>query len=143
LKSNEEMQYDASMALIETRLSRANRSTLSQLELSWILKPPFETVVSIIHKNHEALGEEADEFTETLCFETCFKILEMKGISDVLLDLLLVSKYIAGEAAVAYSMSGVVDVLDKEHRIQRIAAAYLGGLIYVMMLDLKQDQKTP
>jgi hypothetical protein len=57
-----------------------------------------------------------------------------------LLDLLLASRFIAGEAAVAYSMSGVVDVLDKEHQIRRIASAFLGGLTYLLMLEETEGQ---
>ncbi|MCK5265402.1 MAG: hypothetical protein KAR03_07325 [Candidatus Thorarchaeota archaeon] len=102
-------------------------------ELSSILKPVFEAVVGIIHENQTALGDDADEFADALCFETGFKILEYADLASALMDLLLVSKYIAGEAAVAYSMSGVVDVLDKEHQITRIAAAFLGGLVYLLL----------
>jgi hypothetical protein len=109
----------------------------SSSELSEILKPVFEAVVGIIHENLDALGDDADEFTDTLCYEACFRILESVNLGHALLDLLLVSRYIAGEAAVVYSMSGVVDVLDEEHQIKRIAAAFLGGLLYLLMLNMK------
>ncbi len=136
MKSNSERQYEISMFYIEMILASVDKPPLSLSDLSLLLKPPFQAVVDIIHENLEILGEDADAFAETLSFETCFRILEMNGIGHVLLDLLLVSKYLAGEAAVANSMSGIIDVLDREYRIQRISAAYLGGLIYMMMLDI-------
>jgi hypothetical protein len=128
-----EKQYQNSLAYIERELKRKQFQNLVYYELSSILKPVFDAIVGIIHENHTALGDDADEFAEALCFETGFMILEYAGMASSLMDLLMVSKYIAGEAAVAYSVSGVVDVLDKEHQITRIAAAFLGGLVYLLL----------
>jgi len=133
LTSKFEKQYQKSLAHIERELKGKQFRNMVYYELSSILKPVFEAVVGIIHENQTALGNDADEFADALCFETGFKILEYADLASALMDLLLVSKYIAGEAAVAYSMSGVVDVLDKEHQITRIAAAFLGGLVYLLL----------
>lgn len=133
MTSNFEKQYQNSLAYIERELKKKQFQNLVYYELASILKPVFEAVVGIIHENQSALGDDADEFAEALCFETGFTILEYAEMASNLLDLLLVSKYIAGEAAVAYSISGVVDVLDKEHQITRIAAAFLSGLVYLLL----------
>ena len=133
MKQNFEKLYQNSLAHIERELKRTYFQNMVYYELSSLLKPAFEAVVGIIHENQTALGDDADEFAESLCFETGFMILEYADMASALMDLLLVSKYIAGEAAVSYSVSGVVDVLDKEHQITRIAAAFLGGLVYLLL----------
>ena len=135
MTSNFKKQYIDGLLFLKRELKTRMSVIYSPSELSKMLKPIFEAIVGIIHRNLGALGDDADEFTETLCYETSFKILECVNLEHVLLDLLLVSRYIAGEAAVAYSMSGVVDVLDEEHQIKRIAAAFLGGLLYLLMLN--------
>ncbi len=133
MTQNFEKQYQNSLVYIERELKRKQFQNMVYYELSSLLKPVFEAVVGIIHENQTALGDDADEFAEALCFETGFMILEYVDMASALMDLLLVSKYIAGEAAVSYSVSGVVDVLDKEHQITRIAAAFLGGLVYLLL----------
>lgn len=97
-----------------------------------LLKPVFVSIADIIHKNEELLHEGIDEFTEALCFETSFRILESTDKHDLLLDLPLVARFVANESSVLYSITGVVDVLDKEHRTKRIAAAHLGALFYLL-----------
>lgn len=133
MTQNFEKQYQNRLAYIERELKRKQFQNMVYYEISSLLKPVFDAVVGIIHKNQTALGNDADEFAEALCFETGFMILEYAEMPSALMDLLLVSKYIAGEAAVAYSVSGVVDVLDKEHQITRIAAAFLAGLVYLLL----------
>lgn len=131
--SNTEEIYQESLALLEMRLKYRIQYVRSASEFSDLLKSTFEAAVNIITTNYETLGDDADEFAETLCIETSFRILDSIGMGSLLLELLLVSRYIAGEAAVFYSMSGIVDVLDEENRIIRIAAAFMGGLIYLLL----------
>ena len=66
-------------------------------------------------------------------FETCFQILTFMGGGEFLLDLPWVSRYIAEESVNAYSMMGIFDTLTEEHRVERIAAAYMGGLVYLIL----------
>lgn len=137
MTSDFERQYQDNLASLERGAKIRMRTVGSLSGVSKILRPVFEAVVGVIHESRDVLGDDADEFAEALCLETCFRILESMDMEHVLLDLLLVSRYIAGEAAVAYSMSGVADLLNQEHRIKRIAAAFLGGLSYLLMLNLK------
>jgi len=88
--------------------------------------------VEIIQKNASVLDESIDEFTESLCFETSFRILESIEKHDLLIDLPQVARFVANESSVLYSITGVVDVLDTEHRTKRIAAAFLGALFYLL-----------
>ena len=60
-------------------------------------------------------------------------ILESARLEHLILDIPLVTRYIAGEAAVAYSLRGIVDALDVEHKIRRIARAYHAGLTYLIL----------
>ncbi len=131
--SDSEKKYQDSLAWLEVGLRTRIQLAKSVSKISKLLKHTFEAVVNMIQVNYETLGDDADEFAETLCIETSFRILDSIGMGHLLLDLLLVSKYIAGEAAVSYSISGIVDVLDKENRVIRIAAAFMGGLIYLIL----------
>ncbi|MHA1959893.1 MAG: hypothetical protein ACW99U_06660 [Candidatus Thorarchaeota archaeon] len=140
MTSDLEERYESSVAAAERELGTGKKRRKSLSRISKTLMPVFDAIISIIHENRSALGDDADEFAEALCLETGFRILECSGMAYALLDLLLASRFIAGEAAVAYSMSGVVDVLDKEHQIRRIASAFLGGLTYLLMLEETEGQ---
>jgi hypothetical protein len=97
------------------------------------LSPIFESIVQIIEKKRNDFGKDAERFGQALCFESSVAILESASLEHLILDLPLVTRYVAGEAAVAYSLRGIVDALDTEHKIKRIARAYLAGLTYLIL----------
>jgi len=109
-------------------------------EIAQSLRPLFRTLIQEIGVKIEQLGDDLHEFAEALFFEICIGILEELDMCEFTMDLPLVSKYIACEAAVSYSMSGVVDALDEEFRTSRIGAAYLGAMLYLIMYKLEQKQ---
>jgi hypothetical protein len=103
--------------------------------LSNTLLPIFKSIIQTIETKRSDLGKNAERFAQALCFESAVSILESAKLEHLILDLPLITRYIAGEAAVAYSIRGIVDALDEEHKIKRIAAAYLAGLTYLILYD--------
>lgn len=130
---NLETLYHENIQISKDKLKDNMSLTFTCTELSDCLRPVFDTIITTIEENQKSFGEEAEEFTEALCFQACYTILEGIGRVDLLIDVSLISRFIAGEAAVAYSISGVVDVLDKTHRFKRIAAAFMGSLVYLLL----------
>lgn len=127
-----EITFRTTLSNLRTNL-RASPDILNDPDiLLTLLKPVFISIVEIIQKNASVLDESIDEFTESLCFETSFRILESIEKHDLLIDLPQVARFVANESSVLYSITGVVDVLDTEHRTKRIAAAFLGALFYLL-----------
>lgn len=127
-----EISFRTTLSNLRTNL-RASPDILNDPDiLLTLLKPVFISIVEIIQKNASVLDESIDEFTESLCFETSFRILESIEKHDLLIDLPQVARFVANESSVLYSITGVVDVLDTEHRTKRIAAAFLGALFYLL-----------
>ncbi|MHA1481383.1 MAG: hypothetical protein ACTSQZ_08180 [Candidatus Thorarchaeota archaeon] len=127
-----EISFRTTLSNLRTNL-RASPDILNDPDLLLaLLKPVFISIVEIIQKNASVLDESIDEFTESLCFETSFRILESIEKHDLLIDLPQVARFVANESSVLYSITGVVDVLDTEHRTKRIAAAFLGALFYLL-----------
>jgi len=127
-----EISFRTTLSNLRTNL-RASPDILNDPDiLLTLLKPVFISIVEIIQKNASVLDESIDEFTESLCFETSFRILESIEKHDLLIDLAQVARFVANESSVLYSITGVVDVLDTEHRTKRIAAAFLGALFYLL-----------
>ncbi|MFW9849586.1 MAG: hypothetical protein ACFFF4_10605 [Candidatus Thorarchaeota archaeon] len=101
--------------------------------LSKALSPIFLSIIQIIESKRQDLGIDAERFAQTLCFESSVSILESASLEHLILDLPLITRFIAGEAAVAYSIRGIVDALDEEHKVKRIAGAYLAALTYLIL----------
>lgn len=71
-------------------------------------------------------------------FYCSIKFLDSIGMKHLLLDLLLVPRYTAGEAAVTYNVSESVDVLVNENRIRMIETAFMSG-VFLLMLNQMTD----
>ena len=133
-----ESQYQTTMS--EIKLYFAGGLSTNPFDIAEILRPLFQSLIHEIELKHEQFGEDLHEFAEALFFEICIRLLDDLELYQYSLDLPLVSRYIACEAAVSYSMSGVVDALDEEFRTSRIGAAYLGAMLYLITFELKQKQ---
>ncbi len=133
-----ESQYQT--AISEIKLYFVRGLSPIPFEFAGILRPLFQSLIHEIEIKHELLGEDLHEFAEALFFEICIRLLEDLELYQYTLDLPLVSKFIACEAAVSYSISGVVDALDEEFRTSRIGAAYLGAMLYLITYELRQKQ---
>ena len=135
MSSRSENPYAVSLRTLKATFSQPQVQGWEFDQLVSMLTPIFNLISRAVERKRDVIGEDAEEFTQALCFDTCVSILESAKLERFILDLPLVSRYIAGEAAVAYSIGGVVDALDPEHKIKRIAAAFMVSLAYLFASD--------
>ncbi|MFW9767911.1 MAG: hypothetical protein ACFFF9_08420 [Candidatus Thorarchaeota archaeon] len=93
----------------------------------------FDALVEVVESHLDSLGEEAERFTQALCFETSIRLIQLLGLGEALMDLPWVSRFIAEESARTDITEGDLTKLDDEHRIKRIVSAYAGGVTYVIL----------
>ncbi|MHA2159971.1 MAG: hypothetical protein ACXABE_13805 [Candidatus Thorarchaeota archaeon] len=93
----------------------------------------FDAIVEVVESHLDALGEDAERFTPALCFETSYRLIQLLGLGDALMDLPWVSRFIAEESARADITDGDLTKLDDEHRIRRIVAGFAGGVTYLIL----------
>lgn len=128
-----EARYLEHLRSLDGKLRIKSRSENFSFELVDYLRPVFESISEMVKKNEADLREDVFKFTDALCFQTCFQILEYVKLGDNLTDLPWISRFIAEEAVRSSISSGELQVLGEEHRIKRIIAAYLGGLSYLIL----------
>ncbi|MHA1907808.1 MAG: hypothetical protein ACW98Y_10980 [Candidatus Thorarchaeota archaeon] len=126
-----ENPYSTSLRELHDIFGQPQKRKMEFDELVSILTPIFDLIARAIESKKDVIGEDTEEFAQALCFDTCVSILDSANLGRLILDLPLVSRYIAGEAAVAYSIGGVVDALDPEHKVKRITAAFMVTLAYL------------
>jgi hypothetical protein len=125
--------YRDKLGVLETKLKVLRKSGTLDYNFGKEVQPVFSAAVDIIHKNRSRLQDDTDDFMEALCFETSFRLLECLDLANLLNDLPWVSRFISEEATRAYIVRGVDDLDASRRRIERIAAAYLGGLTYLVL----------
>jgi len=104
--------------------------------LSSHLKNLFEMLLIRIEERKDTLETAIEEYTEGACYEVCMRFIEEFGIYENITHLSLLAKFIACESSVAYSISGVVDVLDSQYRTKRIVGSYIAALLYLMQIQI-------
>ncbi|MBD3407056.1 MAG: hypothetical protein GF411_13135 [Candidatus Lokiarchaeota archaeon] len=132
-----EKKYRDSLNALELRVKMRKSGNADGRELVRDLQPVFESMTAIIKKNKDILKEDTDQFTEALCFETCFRILEYLNLGHLIMDLPWVCRFIAEEAVKGYTMMGIYDVMSEENRTERIVGAFMGGITYLVLQSEK------
>ncbi|TXT55970.1 MAG: hypothetical protein BAJATHORv1_30354 [Candidatus Thorarchaeota archaeon] len=132
-----EKKYRDSLNALELRVKMRRSGKTDGKELVKDVSPVFDAITEIINKNKDILREDTDQFTEALCFETCFRILEYLDLGHLIMDLPWVCRFIAEEAVKGYTMMGIYDVMSEEHRTERIVAAFMGGITYLVLQSNK------
>jgi hypothetical protein len=110
-------------------------------DLSNKLRRLFCLLIEKVEVEREVMQDRIDEFAESACYELSMRFIEDYSLLSYTSMLPLIAKFIACQSAVAYSVSGVVDALDSEYRIQRIAGAYLAALLYVIQVKTRYQHK--
>jgi hypothetical protein len=128
-----EARYMEYLKSLDSKLRIKVRSEYFSDELVDYLRPVFDSISEMVKKNEKDLREDIFKFTDALCFQTCFQILEYVNLNDHLTDLPWISRFIAEEAVRTSISSGELQVLGEENRTKRIIAAYLGGLSYLIL----------
>ena len=128
-----EERYMENLRSLDKILKIRLRNERFSSELIDELRPVFDSIGEVVKKNESDLKEDVYKFTDALCFQTCFQILEYIQLGENLIDLPWISRFIAEEAVRSSISSGKLEVLGEEYRTKRIIAAYLGGLSYLIL----------
>ncbi|MFW9919690.1 MAG: hypothetical protein ACFFED_08835 [Candidatus Thorarchaeota archaeon] len=133
--------FQERMQIALSILQTENALNWSIEEISHLLRPIFDAIVLTMTNQSSLSTNEVVSFTQTLCFNASSSILDHCGMAYLILDLPLIARYIAGQAAVAYSICGVVDTLDTENKPLRIAAAFNAAVSYLLASKFKKPMK--
>jgi hypothetical protein len=128
-----EKRYLDCLEGLDRLLKVKQRNERFSSELTEYLRPVFDSIFDLVKKNEKNLHEDVFKFTDALCFQTCFQILEYVNLGENLTDLPWISRFIAEEAVRSSIASGELQILGEEHRTKRIIAAYMGGLSYLIL----------
>ena len=93
----------------------------------------FDAIPDLISKHKEALGTEVDKFTEELCFDVSFRILDLLDLGGYLSDLPWVTRFIAEESTMIDISKGEINELREEQRTKRIVSAFAGSVAFLVM----------
>ncbi|MFW9983079.1 MAG: hypothetical protein ACFFE3_14340, partial [Candidatus Thorarchaeota archaeon] len=115
-------------SLEDEKIERISRETIIDQ-----VDEAFDAIVEVVKSHKDTLGEEAERFTQALCFETSYRLIQLLELGEALMDLQWVSRFIAEESARSDISSGNIKNLSDEHRIQRIVSSYAGGVSYLIL----------
>ncbi|MGY5858061.1 MAG: hypothetical protein RTU63_01730 [Candidatus Thorarchaeota archaeon] len=93
----------------------------------------FDAIPDLISKHQEALGVEVDKFTEELCFDVSFRILDLLDLGRFLSDLPWVTRFIAEESTMIDISKGDIRELRDDQRTKRIVSAFAGSVAFLVM----------
>ena len=93
----------------------------------------FDAIVEVVDSHLDSLGDEAERFTQALCFETSIRLIQLLDLGEAMMDLPWVSRFIAEESARTDITDGDLTKLDDKYRIQRIVSGYAGGVTYLIL----------
>jgi hypothetical protein len=130
-KVSPEKRFRLVLADIKQKIERRGEEPPTLTELVEYIVHAFDALKGLVEANRDSLGEDADRFTEALCFETAQRLLELLGLEEALMDLPWISRFIAEEAARINPAGN--DPADPESRIERITSSFAGGVAYVLI----------
>ena len=128
-----ERRFGAVLSSLKLRLEDKKIGDLQPDEIIDKVNDAFDAIVGVVEHHKESLGDESERFTQALCFETAYRLLQLLEVGEAVMDIPWVSRFIAEESARTDISSGAIDHLDDEHRIRRIVAAYAGGVTYLVL----------
>ena len=128
-----ERRFRVVFSNLKRRLEETQSNLLAPHDLEEEIVNSFDAIMELIEKHTDSLGTQVDKFTEQLCFETSFHILQILNLGTALGDLPWVSRYFAEEAARISISRGDLGSLDEKHRMKRIVSAFTGGVVYLVL----------
>ncbi len=128
-----ERRFRVILLNLKQRVSADVLDVISSEEIIDQIIEVFDAIVDVVESHKKSFGEESERFTQALCFETAYRILQLLNVGGAIMDLPWVSRFIAEESARSYISTGELSNLDDEHRIRRIVSAYAGGLTYLVL----------
>jgi hypothetical protein len=135
-----ERRFRVVLSNLKQRLTDARIDSLATDDLVEEIVDAFDAITELIEKHIDSLGSQLDKFTEELCFETSFRILEILNLGNSLNNLPWVSRFIAEEATRISITRGEMDSLGEQHRMKRIISAFAGGVAYLVLQAQKANK---
>ena len=93
----------------------------------------FDAIHDLISKHQDALGTDLDKFTEELCFDVSFRILDLLDLGGFLSDLPWITRFIAEESTMIDISKGEINELRESQRTKRIVSAFAGSVAFLVM----------
>ena len=93
----------------------------------------FDAIRDLISKHNDALGSEVDKFTEELCFDVSFRILDILDLGGYIGDLPWITRFIAEESTMIDISKGEIEELREDLRTRRIVSAFAGSVAFLVM----------
>lgn len=128
-----ERRFRVVLSNMKQHLEDSQSSSFNADEVVEEIVNVYDAMAEVIEKHVESLGTQVDKFTEELCFETSFRILEILNLGASLGDLPWVSRFIAEEATRMSIERGNIDSLNERHRMKRIVSAFSSGVAYIVL----------
>lgn len=128
-----ERKFGSVLSSLKLRLEDKKLEDLPMDEIIDKVNDAFDALVGVVEHHKKSLGDESERFTQALCFETAYRLLQLLEVGEAVMDIPWVSRFIAEESARTDIESGAIDHLDDEHRIKRIVSAYAGGVTYLVL----------
>jgi hypothetical protein len=128
-----ERRFGVVLSSLKQRVEDRNIEDMQADEMIDKVNEAFDAIVGVVEHYKDSLGEESERFTQTLCFETAYRVLQLLNAGEAVMDIPWVSRFIAEESARTDIGAGAIDHLDEEHRIRRIVSAYAGGVTYLVL----------
>ena len=121
------------LSTLKQSLDESQSSVISSEEILEQIVNAFDAISQVIKKHEESLGNDIDKFTEELCFETSFRILDLLGLGKHLPDLPWIARFIAEESTMIDISSGEISELRDSQRVKRIVYAFAGGVAFLVL----------
>ncbi|MFW9793230.1 MAG: hypothetical protein ACFFEE_02920 [Candidatus Thorarchaeota archaeon] len=128
-----EHRFKVVLSSLKQSLEDKKLENISQETIVDQVDEAFDAIVEVVNSHRDSLGDESERFTQALCFETAYRLIQLLDLGEALMDLPWVSRFVAEESARTDITSGDIDKLDDEYRIQRIVSAYAGGVTYLIL----------
>lgn len=132
-----ERRFRITLSSMKNRLGKAQSESRDFDGIVEEIASTFDAVTEVMEKHVDSLGSQVDKFTQELCFEISFRILEMLDLVASLSELPWVSRFLAEEAARISISRGDMDSLDERYRMKRIVSAFAGGIVYLVLQTRK------
>jgi hypothetical protein len=93
-----ERRLRVGLSSLKQSLEDSQETKVSSEEIIEHIAGSFDAISQVIKKHQDSLGLEVDKFTEELCFETSFRILDLLGLGNYIPDLPWIARFIAEES---------------------------------------------
>ncbi|MHA1943549.1 MAG: hypothetical protein ACW96M_04045 [Candidatus Thorarchaeota archaeon] len=132
-KITPEHRFKVVLSSLKQSLEDEKLTNISQETIIDQVEDAFDAILEVVKSHLDSLGDQAERFTQALCFETSYRLIQLLELGEALMDLPWVSRFIAEESARSDISLGDISKLDDEHRIQRIVSAFAGGVTYLII----------